>query len=334
MGKKVTNEFRESTKSLLAKRANFECSSPYCDKRTSGPAADEEKAINLGEAAHIRGAKKGSARYDKDMTPEERRSISNGIWLCRTCAKMIDNDEKRFRIDLLHKWKRMHEKKILKEMGAEVGAIEEFSRIEKIFRKESPPIMQLALDKPNGWEFLLTIELLRDRFTRLRTKLNDIKNGYVLCKAKSLPEQELVTWMREKLWELRAIMKMLMNVINFELPTSWGAPKVEGDAFAIKKSADLIQTACLGLIDWELEVQYSIFPDYLSKEKEELYEWADLLVDEVATIPIKMAVPFERGIENYQEETIQIELEFRMPKSAETIGERMAAKIEYYLASE
>ncbi len=43
------------------------------------------------------------------MTDEERSDISNGIWLCRECARRIDLDEKRYPVELLHGWKRKHE---------------------------------------------------------------------------------------------------------------------------------------------------------------------------------------------------------------------------------
>lgn len=39
------------------------------------------------------------------MTPEERSSIENGIWLCRSCARLIDSDERVYSIELLRMWK-------------------------------------------------------------------------------------------------------------------------------------------------------------------------------------------------------------------------------------
>ena len=39
------------------------------------------------------------------MTPEERSSIENGIWLCRSCARLIDSDERVYSVELLRMWK-------------------------------------------------------------------------------------------------------------------------------------------------------------------------------------------------------------------------------------
>jgi hypothetical protein len=105
-------DFSQNTKETLAKRAGQICSNPRCLKPTSGPHTHPDKAVNLGEAAHIRGARPGSARYDADLTDKERSDISNGIWLCRTCAKLVDSDEAHYTPDLLQKWKRDHEARI------------------------------------------------------------------------------------------------------------------------------------------------------------------------------------------------------------------------------
>lgn len=103
-------DFSESMKQVLAKRAGQVCSNPDCRRPTSGPHSDETKAVNLGEAAHIRAARPGQARYDANMTDEERAAISNGIWLCKECARKIDVDEAKYPVALLVEWKALHEK--------------------------------------------------------------------------------------------------------------------------------------------------------------------------------------------------------------------------------
>jgi hypothetical protein len=102
-------DFIPKTKEILAKRAGQICSNPDCRRSTSGPHTDDDKAINLGETAHIKAARKDQARYDPNMTDEERSNISNGIWLCRECARKIDVDEKKYTVELLHRWKKEHE---------------------------------------------------------------------------------------------------------------------------------------------------------------------------------------------------------------------------------
>jgi hypothetical protein len=86
------DDFPEPTKRALAARVNHRCSNPACGAQTSGPQVEPAKALNVGVAAHITGAAPGGFRYDATLTPEERAGIANGVWLCQTCAKIVDND--------------------------------------------------------------------------------------------------------------------------------------------------------------------------------------------------------------------------------------------------
>lgn len=98
--------FIHSTIDRLAKRAGMRCSNPDCRDPTSGPSSEDASAVtNTGVAAHICAASLGGARYDPDMTSEQRSSITNGIWLCQKHAKLIDDDESSFPVSLLQEWK-------------------------------------------------------------------------------------------------------------------------------------------------------------------------------------------------------------------------------------
>jgi hypothetical protein len=69
------------------------------------PQENPEKAINIGVAAHISAASPGGPRFEASLSPEARSSASNGIWLCQTCAKLIDNDPVRYTREHLFQWK-------------------------------------------------------------------------------------------------------------------------------------------------------------------------------------------------------------------------------------
>jgi hypothetical protein len=83
-----------------------------CKRSTSGPSDESPSAVtNIGVAAHISAAAsgQGARRYDPNMTSEERRHISNGIWLCASCSVLIDRDEERFTIAELRRIRDEHE---------------------------------------------------------------------------------------------------------------------------------------------------------------------------------------------------------------------------------
>lgn len=106
------DEFSNSTKEILAKRAAYCCSNPKCRCLTLGPSeSNSEKVIYTGKVAHITAASKGGPRYDPSLTPEQRSSTDNGIFLCAVCAEMIDkNNGLDFPVEILYEWKREHGK--------------------------------------------------------------------------------------------------------------------------------------------------------------------------------------------------------------------------------
>lgn len=102
---------------MLAARVGYRCSRPDCCAWTSGPQVDASKSLNVGVAAHITAASPGGPRYDPDVDTLSRSSAANGIWLCQTCAKLIDNDEARFTAELLRSWKAGGEERALSSIG-------------------------------------------------------------------------------------------------------------------------------------------------------------------------------------------------------------------------
>jgi hypothetical protein len=106
----MRDDFSAATKELLAKRVGFRCSNPECRQPTSGPQVDPRGAVNVGVAAHISAASPGGPRSEADLSAEQRCDSTNGIWLCETCAKLVDNDSLRFTRDVLEGWKRAAER--------------------------------------------------------------------------------------------------------------------------------------------------------------------------------------------------------------------------------
>jgi len=113
----MRDEFAEDVKRVIANRAGNRCACPNCGTMTSGPQVDPARAVNVGVAAHITAAAPGGPRYDPELRPKQRREASNGIWLCQTHAKLIDNDEVRYPSDLLREWKVKAEEAVLSQIG-------------------------------------------------------------------------------------------------------------------------------------------------------------------------------------------------------------------------
>ncbi len=109
----VRDDFKQTTKDLLAKRVGYHCSNPECGAHTVGPRQGDEGVMNVGVAAHITAASPDGPRYDPSLSPEQRRHPSNGIWLCQNHGKLVDSDEGHFSVEMLRSWKGNAEQRML-----------------------------------------------------------------------------------------------------------------------------------------------------------------------------------------------------------------------------
>lgn len=117
------DDFSDGVKKILAHRAGFRCSNPSCRALTVGPAmARPSEHMNIGVAAHIAAASPGGPRYDPELSPIQRRSIDNGLWLCQNHATEIDRDITHYTIDVLRAWKKDAEETAHALFGRPVSA--------------------------------------------------------------------------------------------------------------------------------------------------------------------------------------------------------------------
>lgn len=99
-------KFNKQTIIELFKSVGGLCSK--CRRYTIARNPATGKYVSIGEAAHIYGAKRTlqSPRPNFNMTDEELRDFSNGIWLCRNCHRQIDYDQDFFDSNVLTDMKR------------------------------------------------------------------------------------------------------------------------------------------------------------------------------------------------------------------------------------
>jgi hypothetical protein len=112
------DDFSAATSTELAKRVAYRCSAPSCGAPTIGPSdVRKGRVTNVGVGAHITAAARGGPRYDESLSQEERAGYGNGIWLCSIHAKLIDDNEDRFTVRLLQRWKKNAERNARVQVG-------------------------------------------------------------------------------------------------------------------------------------------------------------------------------------------------------------------------
>ena len=103
---KNRDDFTECTRRKIGQRAGWLCSFPGCRVFTEGATSDDTGRMSVGTASHICAAAPGGPRYDEKMTMDERRSVTNGIWMCRNHGTAIDSPDSKFTTELLRIWKK------------------------------------------------------------------------------------------------------------------------------------------------------------------------------------------------------------------------------------
>lgn len=185
------DDFSKPTIRELGRRVNYHCSRPDCWKPTLGPSSNPNESVNLGKAAHITAAAAGGPRYDATLSKAERKSISNGIWMCGLHAELVDKDEKPFPVDLIKKWKE---------------DAEERARIEA-FTTQTPPRGKIVIElDEDDKEYLRSLALPPEETTdtilprmiaaaekNIETFINDEWPDYVIPLNLTLAEEHAIT---------------------------------------------------------------------------------------------------------------------------------------------
>jgi hypothetical protein len=106
---------------MLFARSGNRCAFPKC----TAPMAFNETLT--GEVCHIKGARPGSARYDRDQSATERHDYKNLVLMCPTHHTVIDDDADAYSVDYLLKLKTANEQR------SEPVADDEASRVAQHF---------------------------------------------------------------------------------------------------------------------------------------------------------------------------------------------------------
>lgn len=196
----MRDDFDNKTKDTLAHRVGLRCSNPNCRKPTGGPQEDPKKALNIGIAAHITAASEGGPRYEFSISVDERKSIENGIWLCQNCAKLIDNDEKRYSKDLLIQWKKLSEQAALLD-------IENLSQSSKAMESNDKELLRFysqCFDRPafqDPFETEGSMEAfdraIEDTITAINTGTLRSRDGTILVQSKGKSYLSSYEWRKK-----------------------------------------------------------------------------------------------------------------------------------------
>ncbi len=140
-------------------------------------------------------------RYNPQLTPEERKLPENGIWLCQNHAKLVDNDEVRYTVDILNEWKRLSERAALLEIEGTASDSETTQNNDvECIRFYSQCLDRPAFQDPFMQEGSMEAfdRALEDTITAINTGCLRSRDGGVLTQAKGKSYLSNRKW-REKM---------------------------------------------------------------------------------------------------------------------------------------
>ncbi len=161
----MRDNFPQKTKETLAKRVGYLCSNPECLALTIGPHKEVHRTVNTGVAAHITAASEGGSRYNQSLSSEQRKSITNGIWLCQKCAKLIDSDIVKYSPTRLKNWKRQAEALCKANMESNKQHLNDISKFEFDFIEPfhyTPKYHTLSNSKKSGLSITVDCYTLKE----------------------------------------------------------------------------------------------------------------------------------------------------------------------------
>ncbi len=204
--KERESNFSRKTIDALAKRAAYTCScckiSTLCAAECSG-----SEHAHTGQVAHIVAASPNGPRGSKSVASEEKTDISNGIYLCAICHRLVDaNRGKDYPPERLRKMKEDHEKSTRQKVTpfnlntlkiqSNINALEEDESLEnliacftessakKIIEDISDPRMQRHMMHYNGPG---KIKWLDEKFRKVPLAKGDTRaNTFIRVKRESL----------------------------------------------------------------------------------------------------------------------------------------------------
>ena len=293
-------DFSQKTIDILSKRAVLHCSNPSCGVLTAGPNSDPNKATIIGEAAHIFGARKDSARYQPEMSDTARAEITNAIWLCRNCHKKVDRDPKTFPAELLFEWREKHEQFAAEKLGAQVNQAKQLAETKLLehFKDYPPIIRRIVIDKPIGWEWRLTAELMRHLNAPLFRKLRDLRDNLYTRPLIIISENYVVDWAIDTIKEIQTLISPIDKLLH-RLSDSWGAAGEPGNVDEIHHMCCLIRDYLVQIVGHEEQVYFTKLPndftriallmrDVIGSQADKLAEIPDILEQVLSSLEVEL----------------------------------------------
>lgn len=187
------------------------------------------------------------------------------------------------------------------------------------FINESEEVREIALNRDDFWEYHLTIELLKDRYRKIKSRYKDVQTGYITSDSIVKRDlQECLDWVKAINRDYMDLMDVLKISFEQKMVEAWGEPGQAGDPIKIKKVVDHIYETCNRLVSLELHTKKAIVPEEYERLFEIFEGWAPHLFENIKTLIEGLEEPFK---EDEPSGEYSINLKIDAPPNIEKVSE-------------
>ncbi len=191
----------------------------------------------------------------------------------------------------------------------------------KEFKNESELAKSVALERPDYWEYKLTVELLRTRIKQVEKKFTELDNGLFFIKMVRPTAFDYFKSISTRFGDLKNLVHLMGKIVTEEFSKSWGPPGIAGNPYEIKAVADKFYAACISAYDWELEMRAYDPPDDFKYLNALMKGCGKVIFDSIRELPDKLEEPFL--VDNPQPGTYKIDFEFISPANIPKINQEI-----------
>lgn len=163
------------------------------------------------------------------------------------------------------------------------GLVLEIQGQVNLLATESTAAQQIAKNRPDLWEYLLTLELLRTKLAPVKREFANLERGLVYRPGTVVTDT--LSWLRKKTSDLSNLILYLRLVVTEELPSAWGKLNEPGDVAMIQYAVDKYAEGCQGLLEWETDLRFATIDDQYQALRQLLAGWAAPYLVEIEKVP-------------------------------------------------
>ncbi|MFZ3484770.1 hypothetical protein [Sphingomonas sp. 3-13AW] len=149
----------------------------------------------------------------------------------------------------------------------------------------SAEAQRIISDKPDAWEYRLTVEVLQTEMAPTIQRWDALKRGLYSKPTSRIAEDASLAWLKDRLDEVTSLTGSFSALANEEFAKAWGEPGQPGDAAAIVSTSKLFAEMCAGALAWEERVRFTILDDVFDPTRRLFIGIAGTFIGEAVKLP-------------------------------------------------